>query len=180
MNDDYDFLKENPFIVMAIGGVFLVVFIVGLVFTLISDDTSFWTTGWAIIPGGILLAIGIVQYFQRQNYEKMVLAILKNYEGSTVTLQDLSEQLDIDIKLLRKVLLRLQGTGKLACRIDRGEINVLSVLTPRLGAAARPILAAGPSRPELASEGDFVYCPFCGAKNPEKAIFCKNCGQAFQ
>jgi hypothetical protein len=180
LNDDYDFLKENPFIVMAIGCVFLLVFITGLAFTVISDDASFWTTGWAIIPGGILFAVGIIQYFQRQNYEKMVLAILKNYENSTITLQDLSEQLDIDIKLLRKVLLRLQGAGKLVCRIDRGMISVLSVLAPRLEVAAQPILAAGPSRPELASEGDFVYCPFCGAKNPEKAIFCKNCGQAFQ
>ena len=96
------------------------------------------------------------------------------------TLQELSEQLDIDVKLLRKVLLGLQGAGKLACRIDRGTISVLSVLAPHPGTAAQRMLAAGPSPPELATEGDFVYCPFCGAKNPEKAIFCKNCGQAFQ
>jgi hypothetical protein len=58
LDDDFDFLKENPFIIMGIGLVFLSVFVVGLLITLITDG-SFWTTGWAIIPGGILLAVGI-------------------------------------------------------------------------------------------------------------------------
>ncbi|MFQ5979821.1 MAG: hypothetical protein ACE5OZ_16955 [Candidatus Heimdallarchaeota archaeon] len=180
MDEDLEFLKENPVIPIAIGCVFLVIFVVGLVFTIFSEDRSFWTTGWAIFPGGILLAIGIYHYYERQNYERMLLAILKNYEGSSITIQELGEQLDTDIKLLRKVLFRLQGSGKLACRIDRGTLTVTSVLSPRSGVTPQPLLAAGSASPQLASEGDFVHCPFCGAKNKEKAIFCKNCGQAFQ
>ncbi|MHA2272934.1 MAG: zinc ribbon domain-containing protein [Candidatus Hodarchaeales archaeon] len=180
MDDDFDFLKENPFIIMGIGLVFLSVFTVGLLITLITDG-SFWTTGWAIIPGGILLAVGIAYYYQKTRYENMVLGILKNYENSTISLLELQEQLgDIDLKLLRKLLFELQGTGKLTCRIDRGQLTVMSVQVADSGAAVQPLLTAGPSAPELASEGDFVYCPFCGAKNKEKAIFCKNCGQAFQ
>lgn len=180
MGDEQEFLKENPVITIAIGCVFLVVFVVGLIFTLSSDDRSFWTTGWAIFPGGILLAIGIYHYFERQNYERTLLALLKNYEGSSITIQELGEQLDTDIKLLRKVLLHLQGSGKLVCRIDRGSLTVTSVLSVNSGVTPQPLLLAGSSSPQLANEGDFVYCPFCGTKNKEKAIFCKNCGQAFQ
>jgi hypothetical protein len=180
MGDEQEFLKENPFITMAIGCVFLAVFVVGLIFTLSSDDASFWTTGWAIFPGGILTAVGIIHYLQRQNYERTALTVLKNYENNTLKLQELAEQLDTDIKLLRKVLLRLQGSGRLVCRVDRGTITVVSVFSPQSGIGPQSLLEAGHSKPQIASEGEFVYCPFCGVKNKETAIFCKNCGQAFQ
>ena len=179
-NDDLDFLKENPFLFIGIGCVFLVLFIAGMIIALATNG-SFWTTGWAIIPGGVLLAFGITQYLQKQNYYKITLAVLKNYEGKTVPLSQVAKELNFEneMRLFRKILLELRGSGKLVCQIDKGMITIQMVHSEAPKVAPQPIFVA-PSTDQATSASNTVYCPFCGVENLETAIFCKNCGQAFQ
>jgi hypothetical protein len=177
--------KETPYILVGVGSVFLAVFGLGILFA--ADAESFWITGWTIIPGGILVVLGIGYFYSIRNFERASLAILKSYEGQAIELNQLAEELDLHIRVLRKFLLRLRGEGKLICQINRGRMVIQAAYTihsqPPSSSSQYPHKAESQSTflPDpSSSKADPIVCPFCGARNKSDAIFCRQCGNSFQ
>ncbi len=115
-------MRENHFIWFITSSVLGILFIIWASiapsFTLIPGDI------WMIIPGIILVVIGLLGIFDSIVSDRVLLKYISTMENERISLTKLSIDLNIEISDLRELILTLRGQGKLKVFFDEetGEV----------------------------------------------------------
>jgi hypothetical protein len=134
--------------------------------------TSLWTGQIAspfILLGGVpgFIVLTAIYYFLKMyvlETLRVVEGILKTYEGQSVSIDELSEELGMRRRHVRAAITDLRADGKIKASYDHltGELIV------------------GVEAKQPTGRTSVTYCSYCGAGLPREAAFCPNCGASME
>ena len=143
---------------------------------------------WLLLPGGVLVIVAISSVFTYNFNKDKIIAALKSYPK--VSLEQLSDELKIQKKDIKSLIVDLRTDGKLKASFDpeSGDVIVLEVdgKAPS-GATPYPVTDSTTTPSEMddlttslkniKSQG---YCPYCGSRIQANDKFCVTCGAAME
>ena len=110
---------------------------------------------WIILPGLLLFFTGLFGILEEYILEQRILKHFSNLQINSISLEQLSSDLMLDVMYLRAIILQLRGQGKLSVYFDSssGELVLLKeVMSNSCSFCAHPNVSS-------------AYCPVCGIKN---------------
>ncbi|MFX1512104.1 MAG: hypothetical protein ACFFCQ_05925 [Promethearchaeota archaeon] len=148
---------------LIIGTAFTLIFIIGLLYSFITE-ASFWITGWAIIPGLVLLGVGIAKGYELKQNQELIKGLLHSYKGQTISLDEIASEIGMDSLKLKRQLIRMRSSLDIPFRYQGSNIVI--------GEAPRTL----ESTVHPTTKG-YVVCPNCqSVPEDQNSRFCEYCG----
>ncbi len=113
---------------------------------------------WMLIPGIILVVIGLLGIFDSMVSDRVFLKYLSKMENERISLTNLSIDLNIEISDLRELLLTLRSQGKLKVFFDEKTGEIVS------SKLYQGIICSFCGEPQSAEQ----FCSFCGTEKLEE------------
>jgi len=109
---------------------------------------------WLILPGILMLFLGLFGIFEDYLADRKIIRYLSSKEANSKTIQEISEHLDIEVKILGELIFKLQLTGKLMKVIDTNT-GVLKPFDSQISLTCTEC-----AYPYVTSK----HCPVCGTE----------------
>ncbi len=157
---------EDFIMPLFIGAAFMFVFIVGLLYSIITG-ASFWTTGWAVIPGLVLIGAGIAKGYELKQNRDLIKGLLHSYNGQTISVEQIATEVGMETLELKRHLIRIRSSLDIPFRYEGTNIVI--------GEAPRTM------EPSVYPSKGYVICPSCdNVPEDQNSTFCEVCGTKLQ
>lgn len=112
---------------------------------------------WLIFPGLLLFFTGLFGILEEYVLERRILKHFSNLQVDSISLEQISSDLKLDVNYLRSLILQLRGQGKLSLYFDPSSGDII------LPKEIKPKSCLFCAHPNVTS----AFCPVCGIINNE-------------
>ena len=125
---------------------------------------------YMLFPGLIMIVSYFSSKYAVKKMRREVKGALNSYTTNRIKIAELSDELKINPKDIKRIVIDLRTNGDIKASFD-GDTG--DIILPEL-------IKARKDKTETVAQSKVEYCPYCGVKIPNRSKFCSSCGASVE